>query len=152
MAATKPAKTQKKYFTLEEANRALPLVNQIAGDIVRQWEVVNDLEQRLAAITRRAPKSRSGDVYDEEVAQSEAALDTERNTLQNYINELKDLGIELKGFDGLCDFPSLKDGREIYLCWRLGEPEIHYWHEMNTGFAGRQPLTKERRALESATN
>jgi hypothetical protein len=152
MASAKPAPTHKKYFTLEEANRALPLVNQIAGDIVKQWEIVNDLEQRLSAVARGASKSRMGDIYDEEVVQSEAALDAERETLQGFITELKELGVELKGFDGLCDFPSLKDGREIYLCWRLGEPEIHYWHELHTGFAGRQPLPRERRALESASH
>lgn len=61
---------------------------------------------------------------------------------------MKALGVELKGFDGLCDFPSQRDGREVYLCWRLGEPEVHYWHELHTGFAGRQPLRAESRTLE----
>ncbi len=143
MAPAKPAKHRKKMFTVDEANRALPLVSQIVGDIVRQWEIVSDLEQRLSAVTRRAPKERQGDVYDEEVAQSQSALDLERAKLQSYIEEVKDLGIELKGFDGLCDFPSVRDGREVYLCWRLGEPEVCFWHEIHTGFAGRQPLRPE---------
>ncbi len=95
------------------------------------------------AVTRRKPRPGSGlgeDVYEEEVVQSQAELETEKTTLCDYIEELKELGVELKGFDGLCDFPSLRDGREVYLCWRLGEPEVAHWHEIRDGFAGRQPL------------
>ena len=51
------------------------------------------------------------------------------------------LGCELKHVDqGLIDFPALREGREVYLCWRLGEPTIGWWHDLDTGFAGRQPL------------
>jgi hypothetical protein len=51
----------------------------------------------------------------------------------------------LKGTDGLCDFYSVMDGREVFLCWRLGEPEVSYWHELDAGFAGRQPLAEHAR-------
>jgi hypothetical protein len=52
------------------------------------------------------------------------------------------MGVEVKGIDeGLVDFPSERDGRVVYLCWRIGEPDILYWHEVHTGFQGRQPLT-----------
>lgn len=144
MAPPKSVEEKKRYFTAEEANRMLPLVKRIASDVVRQWQTVRDLEQRLALVTRRKPR-RSGngsgaDVYEEEVAQSQAELETEKAVLCDYIEELKGLGVELKGFDGLCDFPSLRDGREVYLCWRLGEPEVAHWHEQRDGFAGRQPL------------
>lgn len=133
-------KTRKRYFTVEEANRSLPLVRQVVGDIVQQWTRVNELQQRLAVVARHAPKRRTGTVYDEEVAQSESELEQEHARLQEYIEELKSIGVEMKGFDGLCDFPSLRDGREVYLCWRLGEPEVAYWHELHTGAAARQPL------------
>jgi hypothetical protein len=53
------------------------------------------------------------------------------------------LGVEPKGGDGLVDFPALWDGRLVYLCWKLGEPEVLYWHEIDAGFAGRQPLTAD---------
>jgi len=57
------------------------------------------------------------------------------------IAELAELGVELKGLpNGLCDFPSLRDGREVYLCWLLGEAEVLHWHELDAGFAGRQLL------------
>jgi hypothetical protein len=130
-----------RSFSVEEANRALPLVKAIVGDIVRQWEVVNGLKQRLTAVQnhRRRP---ANDPYAEETAQSQAELDSEESKLALYIDELTRLGVELKGPDGLCDFPSIRDGREVCLCWRLGEPEVTYWHEKNAGFAGRQPLER----------
>jgi hypothetical protein len=134
----------KKYFSVEDANRMLPLVRPIVADVVRQWELVHDLEQRLAAVTRRAPQKGSHakglDDYEEELAQSQAELQAERETLVGYVRELEDLGVQLKGFDGLCDFPSHLDGREILLCWRLGEPQVAHWHDLKSGFAGRQPL------------
>ena len=69
----------------------------------------------------------------------------------SYIEELKRLGVEFKGPDGLCDFYSIMDGREVFLCWRLGEPEVSYWHDLDAGFAGRQPLTEHARKLQEIT-
>ncbi len=141
MAPPNPVEAKPKFFSVEEANKALPLVKAIVGDIVRQFEVVNELKQRLSSVhrDRRRP---ANDPYAEETAQSQAELDLEETKLANFIDELTRLGVELKGPDGLCDFPSLRDGREIYLCWRLGENEVTHWHEKNAGFAGRQPLDR----------
>jgi hypothetical protein len=139
MAPPKPAEPKKKYFTVEEANRALPLVKVIVGDIVRQFQSVSDLRQRLSLVLteHRRPSS---DPYSEELAQTQTELEVEESKLETYIDELSQLGVELKGPDGLCDFYSKIDGREVYLCWRLGEPEVSHWHELNAGVAGRQPL------------
>jgi hypothetical protein len=139
MASAKPVEPKKKYFTVEEANRSLPLVRAIVGDIVRQFHTVNELRQRLSALTveHRRPTS---DPYSEELAHSQAELESQEGALESYIEELTKLGVELKGPDGLCDFYSMMDGREVYLCWRLGEPEVMHWHELNAGVAGRQPL------------
>ena len=138
MAPAHPVEA-KKFFSVEDANRALPLVKAIVGDIVRQFEVVNGLQHRLSALTadrRRAPK----DPYSEELAHSQAELQAEEAKLRTFVEELTHLGVELKGPDGLCDFPSLREGREVYLCWRHGEAEVTYWHELDAGVAGRQPL------------
>jgi hypothetical protein len=140
MTLPSPVEAKRKYYTVEEANRALPLVKVIVGDIVRQWQTVSDLQSRLLAVRRRDPKRSSGDPYLEEVAHSQAELEAEEEKLEAYREELDKLGVELKGRDGLCDFYSLRDGQEIYLCWRLGEPDVAYWHELDTGFAGRQPV------------
>jgi hypothetical protein len=64
--------------------------------------------------------------------------------MEEYVRELKALGVELKDyFTGLIDFPSLMDGRPVYLCWRLGEPEVAHWHELEAGVAGRQKLVSD---------
>lgn len=139
MPSPNPVEAKRKYFTAEEANKMLPLVRAIVGDIVDQYTSVNGLRERLSAVPveRRRPPN---DVYTEELAQSQAELDSQETRLAAYIDELARLGVELKGPDGLCDFPSLRDGRPVYLCWRLGEPQVLHWHELNAGVAGRQLL------------
>lgn len=135
-----PVEAQRKLFTVEDANRTLPLVRVIVDDIVRQFEIVRELSQRLEVLARSQRRRRADDPYSEELAHSEAELEAQQAKLRDFIDELEKLGVELKGPDGLCDFPSLRDGREVYLCWRLGEPEVLFWHELSDGFAGRQPL------------
>jgi hypothetical protein len=141
MPSTNPveSKAKRKFFTVEEANSTLPLVRAIVGDIVQKYREVKELRERLSAI-RRDPRRPAADVYSEELAHSQAELEAEESSLSSLIDELARLGIELKGPDGLCDFPSLRDGRVVYLCWRLGEPRVMYWHELDAGFAGRLPL------------
>lgn len=139
MAPPRPIVPKKKYFTVEEANRTLPLVKAIVSDVVRQFQSVSDLRQRLSLVMTEQRRTAT-DPYAEELAQTQAELEDQERRLEEYIDELSRLGVELKGPDGLCDFYSVMDGREIYLCWRLGEPEVAHWHELNAGVAGRQPL------------
>jgi hypothetical protein len=141
MPSTNPveSKSKRKFFTVEEANNSLPLVKAIVGDIVRQFQTVKDLRERMSAVGRDRRRSQN-DVYTEELAHSQAEMDAEELKLTSLVDELKALGIDLKDTDGLCDFPSLRDGRPIYLCWRLGEPQVAHWHELDAGLAGRQPL------------
>jgi hypothetical protein len=140
MAPAKPIVEKKhRYFTVEEANKALPLVRMILGDIVRQYRIVEDLQQRLSMVSKERRHSKN-DLYTEELAQSQTELEAEDAKLRTYIDELKRLGVEFKGADGLCDFYSIMDGREVFLCWRLGEPEVSYWHDLDAGYTGRQPL------------
>lgn len=141
MAPTSPVEAKRKFFTVEEANKSLPLVRAIVEDIVRQFQVVNELKLRLSSLQGTRRQS-SNDLYEEEFAQSQSHLESEEATLVGYIEELSKLGVELKGPDGLCDFPSQRDGREVYLCWRLGEPLVAHWHELNAGVAGRIPIDR----------
>ena len=130
-----------KLFTVEEANAALPLVRAIVKDLAELSREVIERRQRLSHLASGRTLD-SDDPYAAELAQIEEELDKDGQRLQEYVEELRQLGVEPKnGPEGLVDFPSLMDGRVVYLCWKLGEPEVAHWHEIEAGYAGRQPLT-----------
>ena len=129
-----------QLFTVEQANRTLPLVRKIVDDVVQQHRRWREaiLELDLVASSVRADEP------------GERAITLERNVqalareIDGYKRELEELGIQLKDPRlGLVDFPSEIAGRHILLCWRLGEPEVQFWHEVDSGYAGRQPLSQE---------
>jgi len=135
-AAYKPA----KLFTIEQANAMLPLVRAITSDLATLAREVVERRHRLAVLTA-GREWKPGDPYSDELAEIEARLERDAQRLQEYVEELRELGVEPKGaVDGLVDFPSLMDGRIVFLCWKLGEPEVTHWHELEAGFAGRQSL------------
>lgn len=127
-------------FTVEQANRTLPLVRRIVEDIVRyyaRWQRCVDAFE-IATATSRAdePSPRADELQNE--AQQLAG------DIQGFVAELHALGVEFKGYEtGLVDFPGDLDGRPVYWCWQLGESSVGYWHEVHTGFAGRQPLVPQ---------
>jgi hypothetical protein len=130
----------RRHFTVEQANAALPLVRAIVTDLAAlAREVIERRERVSVLLAGRDRKAR--DVYSDELAAAEQELEKDTERLQEYVAELRALGIEPKnGPEGLVDFPSMLDGREVYLCWKLGEPEVLHWHELEAGFLGRQPL------------
>lgn len=126
-----------KRFTVEEANKTLPLVRRIVEDVVRQHRVWREriLELDLVASSTRADETRARALELETDAQNLA------REIDGYQRELDELGIQLKDRRiGLVDFPSEIGGKRVLLCWRLGEPEVQYWHDEDAGYAGRQPL------------
>ena len=129
-----------KLFTIEQANAMLPLVRAITADLASLARDVVDRRHRLNVLTAgRDPKP--GDPYSDELSQIEADLERDSLRLREYVEELRELGVEPKGaIDGLVDFPSKMDGRIVFLCWKLGEAEVAHWHEIDSGFAGRQSL------------
>ena len=125
------ARRRRKRFTLLEANRTLPLVRRIAADIVRTHTDARGLHKQL---TRKLHRS------ERQALSSE--LDLVVCRLQSFVEELNEVGVELKDYQsGLLDFVSLHQGREVYLCWKLGEERIGHWHEIDAGFQGRQPVS-----------
>src|SRR5690606_25763451 len=102
--------SDKKFYSVEDANRALPLVRAIVTDIVAQYHRVEELQQRLALV-RRDRRRDEDDLYADELDQTRGELDVEEDCLRAYVDELRKLGVELKSEDGLCDFPSMRDGR-----------------------------------------
>lgn len=131
----------RKRFTIQQANATLPLVRAIVTDLVRLAEDIADRRQRLSLLLAGYPSDRK-DPYREELLQIEEGLEQDSRQLQSYAEELRQLGVEPR-MEGLVDFPAELDGREVFLCWRLGEPEVLHWHELDAGFAGRRPLTAD---------
>lgn len=140
---------RRRTFTVQEANAALPLVRAIVQDLVEASLEVVDRRERLAYLIGGRGRD-SQDPYREELAQIEDELESQTRQLQEYVQELRDLGVEPKSAtEGLIDFPAILDGRLVYLCWKLGEPEVLHWHQVDAGFAGRQPLTADSVAGDS---
>jgi hypothetical protein len=130
-----------RYFTIDQANATLPLVRAITSDLATLAKDVVERRHRLALLTS-GRDLKPGDPYSDELAQMEAELERDAIRLQGYVDELRELGVEPKGaVEGLVDFPCKLDGRTVLLCWKLGEPEVLFWHDLESGFAGRQPLT-----------
>lgn len=126
-----------RIFTVEEANRTLPLVSRIVADLVRehqQWEdKVREFELATVGSSPEKPDAIA------ELLQVEAQRLAK--DIEGYIAELNDLGVICKGMDtGLVDFRGQIDGRDVYYCWKLGEPSVMFWHEIDAGFVGRQRL------------
>ena len=133
----------KRYFTLAEANQRLPLVRAIVSDIVELFRDVTERRQRLIDLIEhnQLGSKRVASPYTEELEQMQADIQTDVERLNAFAHELAELGIELKDPNiGLIDFPTLVDGREAYLCWKLGEPEVGFWHELTAGVQGRQSV------------
>jgi hypothetical protein len=132
--------SNQKVFTVAQANAALPLVRAIVADLSRVSREVIERRHRLSVLLARR-HSEARDPYMEELTQIEEELDKDVQRIQEYVDELRQLGVEPKSApEGLVDFPAIIDGRMAYLCWRLGEPEVLFWHELTAGFQGRQPL------------
>jgi hypothetical protein len=132
--------SESKIFTLEQANAMLPLVRAIVRDLSELSRDVLDRRERLAFLAA-GRDANSRDLYGDELTQIEEELHKDNDRLRDYVRELYELGVEPKnGPEGLVDFRCLMEGRVVYLCWKYDEPEIRHWHELDAGFAGRQPL------------
>lgn len=131
----------RKYFTVGEADRTLPLVSRIVGDIVAEYRRWTDLLRRYEIVAAGS---------DGQAGETDAQVELRRELEQiaeqidRYIDELQQIGCEFKGFEeGLVDFHSKWEGRDIYLCWKLGEEAVSHWHEIEDGYRGRQELVPE---------
>ncbi|RIK68538.1 MAG: DUF2203 domain-containing protein [Planctomycetota bacterium] len=124
---------RRKLFTLEHANRTIPLVKRIVADMVKQYKRVSSLEERCHI--------RRPDVSQEEHHAVRRQYEIELDRLRDLYEELTAIGCELKDWRmGLVDFPAIVDGREVELCWRHGEERIGHFHEIGAGYSGRRPL------------
>lgn len=125
---------RQKYFTVASANRALVFVRRVVQDIVDHYEELTDLRamREDLSLTNGMP---------EQIAELRMAMERQVDTLHELRDELEAVGCEIKDWSlGLIDFPAMRQGQRVNLCWRLGEPEITHWHEADAGFSGRRPV------------
>jgi len=122
-----------KFFTLEEANKALKTIRPLMDEIqaIRR-KILEKQPEAWTAIERSVGNGGNRTL-------SRMVQDFER--LDALVHRILDTGAQIKDINiGLLDFSARKDGREVYLCWQHGEGEIAYWHEVDAGYAGRQPI------------
>ena len=125
-----------EYFTPREANDVLESLRPLAAEIVR---IVADVHTRRPelwpAIQRSVGNGGSAEL-------SRLYIDFER--LDALVHRVQDMGIQVKDLStGLVDFPALRGGREVLLCWRYNEARVEFWHDFESGFAGRQQIDWE---------
>ncbi len=127
-----------RIFTVEEAERTLPLLRRILSDLRVEYDV---WREALASYEVLAAGTRVETGESEELISARTAVTTAADRINGFLLELEAIGCQFKGFEeGLVDFYALRDDRLVYLCWRLGEEHITHWHEVDAGFAGRQPI------------
>lgn len=118
----------------------LPLVSSIVADICEVFKRVTGRRSDLHRLLRKGSLT-AGSQYDDEMAESRADLQREYEQIWKYREELESLGVFLRqSEEGIIEFPSMMLGRECYLCWQLGENEIHYWRDATSPNAAKQLL------------
>ena len=131
-----------QHFTLEEANALLPRLKDILLKIQEAKGRHDRLEEQAEEYARHV--SSNGHVIEKKLNETRQELAKAAAEVNGLIERVNDLGCEVKDIDeGLVDFRSERGGRDVYLCWKLGEPEILWWHELEAGFAGRRPLEQQ---------
>ena len=121
-----------RYFTIKSANEALPSVIEKFNNLKKQKNEIMKAEQEL-----QSPVSNF-----EEYMTRKQKLNSEMTKFYQLIEDLEATGVSLKGLDqGLLDFPSRRFDEDVWLCWKDGETEIKFWHDIDSGFNGRKPIT-----------
>ena len=123
-----------QYFTLSEANQALATIRPLMDEVqaIRQ-KIITTQPDAWSAIEKSVGNGGSRVL-------SKMVQDFER--LDGLVHQILDTGVLIKDVHmGLLDFPALRNGQEVYLCWQHGEGDIAFWHEVDAGFAGRQPIS-----------
>jgi len=137
MAHREEGQNLEKIFTVSEANRLLPQLEEHLTAVKRGKAVLlrtKDEVKKASSKAQLGGGSYAGPHY-------LMALEL----VSEHLQEIQELGVLVKDLEiGLCDFPHLMDGRIVYLCWKLGETEVQWWHEVNSGYSGRQPLEREK--------
>jgi hypothetical protein len=130
-----------KTFTLEEANALLPVAESLLERAIIAKEDAERLEGEIQALRQRIFLSGGMTVDIAGVARNRAEAEAQVQKAKDALAEIDAIGVQVKDLEaGLLDFPCRVDGELVLLCWRRGESRIEYWHTLEAGFRGRQPL------------
>ena len=125
-----------RYYTPKEANETLPKIRPLLQEMMQIGDKVRELQPELWAAVQKSAGNGGNPTL------SKLLKDFDR--LDALLHQIQDMGIQVKDLQtGLVDFPAWHDEHEVYLCWRYGEDDIQFWHEIEAGFAGRQPIDWE---------
>jgi hypothetical protein len=129
-----------RIFTPEEANRALAELRPIVERAVLHRLKLAEAQRHQAALVVRIGGN-GGDLQPSDLREAAETIQREVAALADCVERVNAAGAQIKSLEeGLLDFPAVRDGEDILLCWKLGEEEIQYWHGVDEGFAERKPL------------
>lgn len=130
-----------KTFTLDEAQALLPVLESLLGRAIDAKDAATELEEQQTELMRRILLSGGLLVDKAAVKRRKITLAALIQRARDSVEEINAIGVQVKDIDiGLLDFPCVLDGETVLLCWKRGEPRIGFWHRMEDGFAGRQPI------------
>ena len=133
-----------RYFNLLEAERLLPEVEGLLRSLIQLKEEYERTETELNRLLQRVSIAGGMIPPRERIAQLRTRKDAAARGLESSLEKLQETGCQLKDIEvGLVDFPTLYRGKEVYLCWKLGESSIAFWHHIEEGFQGRQQIDSE---------
>lgn len=133
-----------RFFTLRQAQELLPHVRSWLEEAASAKADLEEVESSLQALAAHITMAGGMEINPVEVVKKKASRQMFAEIAQSAVDSIQKAGCILKDLDqGLVDFPALLDGKEVYLCWKRGEERIEYWHRVEDGFAGRQPIGLE---------
>ena len=129
-----------RNFTPDEANELLPTVRPLVERMVEAKRALDAAQAEADDVSTRI-SGNGGGLPPARLAEVDAGVNRRATELAGALEEIQALGVVVKDLDtGLVDFPSVRDGRDVLLCWRLGEDEVAFWHGYDDGYAGRRPI------------
>ena len=133
-----------RYFNRDEAEELLPMIGRSLERAQQQKKSIEPLEQDLAMAAARIMMAGGSQPPYQELVKKKNERDKVMGHIEELIKTIQETGCVVKDIEeGLVDFPAIVDGDEVYLCWKLGEERIGFWHGMDEGFAGRKALEDE---------
>jgi hypothetical protein len=133
-----------KRFTLAEAQGLIPKVGRLLREAIGRKAEYDDAERAIQSFHERVMVMGGVTVDRDKVLEARNRRDTAAGNLRSSIQEVQDCGCVVKDLDtGLIDFPTLFRGVEVYLCWKLGEDAIEFWHATDEGFRGRKAIDQD---------